>query len=243
MKTTSRWYSSRVGQDVHVARWGTVGQPVLLYPTAAGDFEESERFLMMKALAPLLEAGRIKVYSVDSISGRAWTDGKSTGAWRARVQLAFDAFVRHEVVPAIRTDCNDGGIEIIAAGASIGAFNALSTVCRNPDVFKAAVCMSGTYDLTRWMGGEHTLDFHLCSPLHFVPGLADGPQLDLLRRRFILLATGEGRWEAPWESWQVARTLGARGIPNRVDAWGKDWDHDWMTWREMLPQYLDELTR
>ena len=32
------------------------------------------------------------------------------------------------------------------------------------------------------------------------------------------------------------------GIPNRVDNWGPDWDHDWPTWRAMLPQYLDELT-
>lgn len=243
MKTTSTWYSGRVGQEVNVARWGATGRPVLLFPTAAGDFEESERFLMMKVLAPLIDAGRIKVYSTDSISGRAWTDGKSSGAWRAKVQLAFDAFIYHELVPAIRADCNDGGIEIITAGASIGAFNALSLMCRHPDVFRAAVCMSGTYDLTRWMDGDHTVDFHVGSPLHFVPSLPEGPQLDLLRRRFVLLTTGEGRWEAPWESWAVARALGSRGIPNRVDAWGKEWDHDWMTWREMLPRYLDELTR
>jgi esterase/lipase superfamily enzyme len=35
--------------------------------------------------------------------------------------------------------------------------------------------------------------------------------------------------------------LGARGIPNRVDAWGPKYDHDWATWREMLPTYLDDL--
>ena len=31
-------------------------------------------------------------------------------------------------------------------------------------------------------------------------------------------------------------------IPNRVDQWGEEWDHDWPTWRAMLPLYLDELT-
>jgi hypothetical protein len=32
-------------------------------------------------------------------------------------------------------------------------------------------------------------------------------------------------------------------VPNRVDNWGPQWEHDWHTWRQMLPQYLDELTR
>jgi esterase/lipase superfamily enzyme len=43
------------------------------------------------------------------------------------------------------------------------------------------------------------------------------------------------------ESWAVADALGRKGIPNRVDAWGQEWPHDWQTWRQMLPQYLDEL--
>lgn len=243
-KRVDRWYSERVHQAVNVARWGHAGQPVLLFPTAGGDFEECERFLMLKVLAPLIEAGRVRIYSVDSVSGRYWIGDGHGGGHRAWMQSMFDAFVYHELVPAIRTDCRQGDVEIVTAGASIGAFNALSMLCRHPDVFRAAVCMSGTYDLTRWMGGEHTFDFHVSSPLHFVPELKeDSQQLAFLRRRFVLLATGSGKWEAPGESWQVARALGGRGVPNRVDDWGPEWDHDWVTWRAMLPRYLDELTR
>ena len=39
----------------------------------------------------------------------------------------------------------------------------------------------------------------------------------------------------------IADVLGAKGIPNRVDPWGREWDHDWPSWRAMLPRYLDEL--
>lgn len=243
VKLTDRWYSPRLNTEVNVARWGHYGQPVLLFPTAGGDFEESERFLMLDVLEPLLEAGRIKVYACDSVAGRIWTDGHSSGAFRARIQNAFDGFVADELVPAIRADCKVSDIEVITAGASIGAFNALASICRHPDVFKAAVCMSGTYDLSRWLEGEHTLDFHYSSPLHFLPGLGEGRQLDLLRQRFVLLATGEGRWENPGQSWRVAHVLGSKGVPNRVDPWGPQYDHDWPTWREMLPMYLDKLTR
>ncbi len=93
------------------------------------------------------------------------------------------------------------------------------------------------------MEGNITYDFYVSSPLQFLPRLPEGPQLEALRKRFFLMATGSGDYEAPWESWSVARTLGARGVPNRVDDWGPEWRHDWVTWREMLPRYLDELTR
>ena len=241
MKLRTDWYSTHLEQTLTVVRWGHFGTPVLLFPTAGGDAEECERFLMLQVLAPLLEAGRIKVYSCDSIAGRTWTSRLGDGRYRARVQTLFDRFVADELVGAIRKDCSDPTIEIVTAGASIGAFNAVATLCRHPDAFKAAIGMSGTYDLTRWLDGEWSDDFYFSSPLHYLPGLGEGEQLSRLRQRFVLLATGEGQWEAPAESWQMANLLGSKGIPNRVDPWGPDYDHNWPTWRAMLPRYLDEL--
>ena len=43
----------------------------------------------------------------------------------------------------------------------------------------------------------------------------------------------------PKASWKFADVLGARGIPNNVEIWGREWGHDWPTWREMLPSYLE----
>jgi len=89
--------------------------------------------------------------------------------------------------------------------------------------------------------GQYTQDFYFTSPIHFLPKLGEGAQLDALRRRFALMATGEGRWEDPEQSWRMARVLGDKGVPNRVDAWGREFDHDWVTWRKMLPHYLEQL--
>ncbi len=107
-------------------------------------------------------------------------------------RTSFDEFIADELAAAIRQDCNTPDIEIITAGASIGAFNAVATLCRHPEIFKIAIGMSGTYDLTRWLDGEWSDDFYFASPMHYLPNLDGGPQLDQLRRRFILLATGEG---------------------------------------------------
>ncbi len=224
-----------------MARWGEVGTPVLLFPTAGGDAEECERFGIIGALEPLLAAGRIKVYSFDSIAGRAWLrrDDPGHAAW---LQNAFDAMVAEEVLPLIRADCQAPTIEVVTAGASIGAFNAVATLCRHADAFRAAIGMSGTYDLGPWLGGYWSDDFFYSSPLHYLGGLNDDhPQLTNLRRRFVVLAAGQGRWEDPGETWKMAHALGSRGVPNRVDLWSEQHDHDWPTWREMLPLYLDDL--
>ena len=240
MKEKSRWYSHRVQQDVSVVRYGHYGTPVLMFPTAGGDAEESERFLMMDALGSLLEEGKIKVYSVDSVAGRAWTYRTGSPQHCSWLQNQYDAFIYHEVVPAIRKDCLSDDIELITCGASIGAFNALASLCRHPDVFRLALCMSGTYDLSKWLEGDFNLDFYFSSPLHFLPNLKGSLQLDQLRQRLVILATGEGQWEDPGESWRAAHVLGAQGVPNRVDLWGQEWDHDWVTWRAMAPHYLGE---
>ena len=220
-------------------RWGHYGTPVLLFPTAGGDAEEVERFHLIRVLGPLLDAGRIKVYSTDSIAGRAWISGHHSAEYCSRLQNMFDEYVYEEVTPAIRNDCASGDIEIIATGASIGAFNAVATVCRHPDAYRMAIAMSGTFDLSKYLEGRMNQDFYFSSPLHYLPKL-EGPQLDLLRTRLILLPSGEGNYEDIGECWRIASVLGAKGIPNPVDPWGPEYHHDWNTWREMLPKYLDE---
>jgi esterase/lipase superfamily enzyme len=241
-RVTQSWYSPRVGREVQVVRWGEIGTPVLFFPTAAGDAEEVERFLMVDALAPLLEAGRIKLYSVDSVPGQVWLKENNRAPHATRAQQGFDAFVAEELVPAIHTDCGGEARDVVATGASIGAYNALAALCRHPDLFSHALCLSGTYELSKFIDGDMDEAWYSASPLHFVPGLPeDHPDLARLRERFVLLAHGTGRWEDPKESWRVAGCLGARGVPNRVDEWGGEWDHDWTTWRRMLPQFLEEF--
>lgn len=225
---------------MQLVRWGHYGAPLLLFPTAGGDAEEVERFHLVAALQPLIEAGRIKVYSTDSVAGRAWIDGRESAEYCSRLQNLFDACIYREITPLIRNDCASPEIQIIAAGASIGAFNAVATVCRHPDVFRMAIGMSGTYDLSKFLDGRMTQDFYFSSPLHYLPDL-HGAQLEALRRRFFLLPSGEGDFEDIGETWRMAGVLGAKGIPNRVDPWGPGVHHDWETWRRMLPQYLYEF--
>ncbi|MCC6899095.1 MAG: hypothetical protein IT377_08980 [Polyangiaceae bacterium] len=245
MKAVERWRSPCVQREVTLVRWGTFGQPVLLFPTAGGDAEEIERFHMIDVLRPLIDAGKIKVYSCDSVAGQALLGRHVSARHQMWMQNQFHYYVKTEVVPAIRTDCKSPEIEVWAAGASIGALHSVAMVCRFPHLFSKAIAMSGTYDIRRFYDArldEFTDEFYVSSPIHFVPGLA-GRHLDVLRTRFILMPCGEGRAEDIGESWAMANVLGRMGIPNRVDPWGREWHHDWVTWRKMLPQYLTEWTQ
>lgn len=214
--------------------------PFLIFPTAGGDAEEIERFLVVDALAEYLEQGLVKIYSCDSVAGRAMLAGEGTAEHRMHLMDRFLEFVGRELVPAIRVDCRSDDIEIVVGGSSIGAYNALASICRFPEMFSRALCMSGTYDLQRFLKAPMTRDFYVSSPVHHLHEL-EGPRLERLRTRFVLIASGEGDQEDIGESWRVADALGARGIPNRVDSWGPEWKHDWPTWRNMLHRYVPEL--
>ena len=195
----------------------------------------------MTACAELIDAGRVKLYSVASLNGRILLTGEGGSGRQAWIHHQFFEFLRHEVVPAIRSDCGSDEIEIVAAGPSIGAFNALTCVCWFPDVFKAAVCMSGTYDLRRFFGGPIPDDFALG-----VGAGASWPSSTVRRSR--TSAADSSCWQAARAPTRTSGSRGrsptpsaTKGIPNRVDPWGPQWEHDWPLWRAMLPQYLEEL--
>jgi esterase/lipase superfamily enzyme len=241
VKTRERWYSARLQGEITVVRWGSFGRPVLVFPTAGGDAEEIERNGLVHSCGHLLAEGRVKLYSVGSVAGQAMIARSGSLEHRMWLLSQFQECIRHEVVPAIHADLGDQALDVIAGGASIGAFNAVAVLCRYPEVFSAAVGMSGSYRIERFYDGAWSQDLFYSAPLQFLPGL-DGPQLDLLRQRRVVLAAGEGAWEDIGESWRMAAALGAKGIPNRVDNWGPQWPHEWPTWRRMLPQYLGELS-
>jgi len=240
MSVTDRWFSDRMQQPITLARWGHFGTPVLVFPTAGGDAEEIERMHLVGACAELIDGGRIKLYSCDSVAGRAMVAKSGSPEYRMWLLNQFHEAVVNEVVPAIHADLDGQQLPIVTAGASIGAFNALAVLCRYPHVFGAAVGMSGTYGVDRFYDGAFNDDLYVSSPIHFLPNL-EGAQLETLQHRFAILASGLGAWENAGESWNAADVLGRKGIPNRVDEWGTEWDHEWPTWRKMLPLYLDEV--
>lgn len=238
-RRTWSWHSDALEREMKVGCWGHFGKPVVLFSTAAADYLDYERFLMMDALQELIDGGRIKVYCCDG-AAHPWLDPEAHPAHKSWMQACFDRYVTEELLPFVSEDC--GGIRgFVAAGASLGAYNSVNAACKHPDWFDAVIAMSGTYDFDRWMGRHRDLNYYYNQPLYFVPNMGPGPQLDALRRVRFVIATGQGRAEAPNESVRMADVLRVRGVPVDLEIWGEDQHHDWPTWRAMLPLFLDHL--
>ena len=170
MKTVQRWFSDRLQDEITVVRWGTFGRPVLVFPSAGGDAEEIERFGLVDACGHLLAEGRIKLYSVDSVAGQAMITKAGSPEHRMWLLNQFHQCIRHEVVPAIHADLGGQALDVIASGASIGAFNAVAVLCRYPDAFSAAIGMSGSYRIERFYDQASSQDLYFSAPLQFLPG-------------------------------------------------------------------------
>jgi esterase/lipase superfamily enzyme len=226
---------------MEVAAWGDRGRPVLLFPTAGGDFLECERFNLIKVITPLIESGAIRVYSCGSISADGWLAEGARPGHKSWLQARFDAYLARELVPWIRHDVGDATVRLVGAGASLGAYNAVNAALKHPSDFAVTIAMSGTYDFDRWMGGHVDDNYYFNQPFRYLPGLGDPTQLNALRSAYFHIASGQGRWEAPWESARLGQLLGAKGVPNFVELWGADVDHDWPTWRTMLPMFLERF--
>lgn len=223
-----------------VAAYGHYGKPLILFPTGGGDFLDVERFHLVGALAPLVEAGRLKVYAVDSVCRQGWTNPDVAPARKAHMQVRYDEWLVEELVPYVRWHCGGTDQRFAAAGASVGGYHALNATCKHPEHFDLMIGLSGTYSMDRRMQGVQTDDYYYNAPHQFVPNLPDGDQLRDLRAARFVFGLGQ-RHENPDYTWRAANLLGARGIWNRVEVWGGEHGHDWPTWRAMLPLFLDRL--
>ena len=135
---THRWYSDRIGRDVHVRVYGHFGQPILVFPTSGGDESEYEGQGMFDVLGHHIQAGRAKFFCVNSVNNDSWYNKNIHPADRAKFQVAYDSSIANEVLPFIEHHCNQKGIAITTTGASFGAYHAANTLFKHPTRCAAA---------------------------------------------------------------------------------------------------------
>lgn len=236
------WYSPNLGKHMPISVYGTFGHPLLLFPTAAADFEEYERFYLIDAMSEHINSGRVKVFSINSINRDSWFNDHipiSEKAWR---HACYDRYISQEVVPFIQNHCRTPGIRIAASGASFGAFHAANTVFKHPDQFDVLIAMSGFYNLRSYFEGYYDENCYFNNPADYLPNLNDNYYLEKLRRDVrIYILTGQGAYEAPEHSRRLSDLLNSKGIPHNLDLWGYDVPHDWPTWRSMVKVYIPKV--
>jgi esterase/lipase superfamily enzyme len=233
-------HSPVIGAAGGLIAYGSYGRPLLVFPSEGGGCEDYERHGMVAAVAGLIEAGRLKLYCVDSFDAGSWSGGGSLEE-RARRHELYEGWIVGQVVPWIHGDCL-GPTEIMATGCSLGAYHAANVTLRRADIFPLAICQSGVYDLSRLGGGERGDAFYFANPMDYVANL-HGDHLGWLRgHASLLLLCGQGMWEDTTGSLESTRAfaglLAAKGLRHELDLWGGDWAHDWPAWRVQLRKHL-----
>jgi esterase/lipase superfamily enzyme len=238
-----KWWSPSLNQDMELKVYGYYGKPVLVFPAQSGRFYDFENFGMIQAIAPFIEEGRIKVFTVDGIDDQTWANWDAHPADRAFRHMDYDHYVTGEVAPFVDQHCNHSGQKILTTGVSMGGYHSANFFFRHPDIFDAVIAISGIYDLQMFVGDYSDENVYLNSPLAYLSNLEDPWYLDQFRNSKIIITAGQGAWEEDMlqETLALKSVLEAKNIPAWVDIWGNDVNHDWPWWRKMLPYFLAKM--
>jgi esterase/lipase superfamily enzyme len=235
-------YSPAIGGAATVVGYGHWGRPALVFPSEQGRAWDFANNGMIGAVADLIEAGRVKLYCVDSFDAQSWAARDLPLEERGRRHAAYESWILDQVVPHMSGD--SGGVtEFLTLGCSMGAYHALNFALKRADRFPLALCFSGNYDPSAWHGwGERGDAAYFNNPTDYVAHLS-GEHLDWLRSRLsALLVCGQGQWEDTTGSLASTRTmaglLAGKGIRHELDLWGHDVPHDWPSWRRQLAHHL-----
>jgi esterase/lipase superfamily enzyme len=234
-------WSPELGWSPRVIAYGSYGRPVLVFPSSEGRAEDYESNGMVEAVRPLIEAGRVKLYCLDSWDGGSWYRHDLPLEERAQRHEAYERWVVEGAVPFVDADCG-GRQDMIATGCSFGAYHAVTIALRHADLFPLALGLSGVYDLAGMGWGHQGESFHFTNPMSSVRGL-HGDHLDWLRSRLsLLLVAGQGMWEdttgALESTLAFSEVCAEKGLRVETDIWGHDVPHDWPSWRAQIAHHL-----
>src|SRR4029079_6125099 len=99
------WFSKKLSSEMPLVAYGHAGQPLLMFPTAAADYLEYERFHLVDAIKNLIEAGRRDAYSINSGNRYSLLNEQMPPNLKAELLTRFDRYITDEVLPLIRKDC------------------------------------------------------------------------------------------------------------------------------------------
>src|SRR5688500_13251426 len=241
-------WSPAIGADGSVVAYGHWGRPLLAFPSQEGPAWQYEERGMIDALSDLIEAGRVKVYAVDSFDSGSWYRHDVPLEERAQLHGLYEDWIVNQVAPFIRDD-SGGSEEIVVTGVSFGAYHAANFALRRADLFPLAICQSGVYDVAVAAPGARGDAVCCNNPADYLAAPADslahpgGDHRDWLRSRVsLLLLGGEGSGEdstgALGSTGRCAPQRGEKEIRHELDVGGHDAPHDRPAWRAQIAHHL-----
>jgi len=234
------WWSPHLNQEMTLRTYGHTGKPILVFPSQEGRYYEYDDFGMVEACKPWLDAGKIRLITVDSVDSQSWCNQSLHPHDRAKVHQAYDDYITQEVIPFIQKETPG---PLCVTGCSMGGYQSANYFFRHPDLCDSLIAISGIFQLHLFIGDymDEAVYFH--SPLAYLPSLQDPWYLDKYRHSQIFVGVGQGAWEDDMlaDTRALQHILAEKKIPAMIDIWGHDVNHDWPWWRKMMPYFLEKM--
>lgn len=228
-------YSEYLGRPMEHLVYGWGGAPVLVFPTSKGRFYQWEDFGMLSSIRGHLENGWLQLFCVDSVDELSWYNFDIHQRDQLDWHLAYENYLLHEFLPRLRTE--NSTPFLIVTGASFGGYHAVNFALRNPGVAQRVVCMSGEFQVGKYVEGYYDEDVLANSPLdwlqHMKPGRLPAGSCDT---EYVLTTGWDDFCREPTQ--QLGHEMERLGIPHQLFVWNNPGRHDWPMWREQIKHYL-----
>ena len=178
----------------------------------------------------------MQLWCVDSVDSESFYDKTKAPQERAQRHLEYETLPRGGG-PARDPRRESRSTTSSLAGASFGAFHALSFATRRPGIARKAVGLSGAYDAARWLGGSREGEAYYVNPLTFLPSLKDERCARAAARRPRSSSRRAATIPNAEESRRLVSALQDKGVPASLHVWD-GWAHDWPYWKEMVDVFL-----
>lgn len=242
-------YSPCLQRDMEFKVYGTSGKPCIYFPCQNGKYVDFENFNMLEHWADYIEAGRVQIFSIDTIDLETWSATDRDPAERSYWHEQWYHYVVDELVPRIYeiNTAGNGGNQadgIMTFGCSMGAMHSAIFYFRRPDIFNMNLSLSGCYSSKDSFGDYMDARVYDNSPVDFLRNMpADHPYMEMYRNNKNIICVGQGAWEdVLLESTRELDTVCAqKGIPTWFDYWGLDCEHHWYWWYKQVAYFLPYL--
>jgi len=179
MKTHIKsWKSPSLGREMKLMIVGEEGTPVIIFPSAFGDFFEWKEHQALNILEEQIDLGYNQLFCLDSFAEDCFMKDTVDPVKRMIRFNHYQDYIMDEVLPFI-TEENSNPF-IITTGVALGAYAALLMALKFPTNFHKVISLSGYFDIREHMGGVVDDHIYFNNPVEFIPNLNDDKLLGLI---------------------------------------------------------------
>lgn len=233
------WYSERLNRNMHIARYGHWGHPIIVFPTSHGGWKQFEDYGMPSDCQKFIDNGKVQFFSIDDVNADSWYNFNVSPEQRVINHMAYEEYVLKEVIPFIWDYARNDNFGVM--GCSFGAFQTVNILLRHPDIFKYGFSFSGDFDIKEFLDNHYDDSVYFNNPIDYVHGMKDTRQSQIINEKCQLwLMTGEQDFS--WDgTLKLHNKLLEAGINHNYESWAAPCFHNEIWWKKQLPHILNKL--